>query len=287
MKTGFFHSILVVAWAAALAFLISLLGQGIWTALVTINLATDPQFPWAVLVMAALLWLIWLYLNGRGWPRSTSETRRRYLRARPVPKQVFAWAILAGGLSIGAVAGLWIVMARIARMPGSVLPDLSRYPLLTAVLAVGMGSLISPLLEQAGFWGYGQSILEQGFRGPVAVLISSLLYVLLPHPPAGDALWARLAFYFLTGLTFGAMAYLTQSILPGLLVHILGILVFFTLVWPADPTRQLIGQGGTDIWFWLQIAQVIIFSGLAILAFRRLDRAAKQAASTPLPILQA
>lgn len=173
------RTILVILWAAILAFFISLAGQGIWTVLIGINLGTDPRIPWAVPLMAVILWLIWQYLAGKGWPRSTADARRRNLRANPVSGQVFAWAFLAGGLSIVALAGLWIVMAKIVRMPGSVLPDMSQYPLLTVVLAVGMGALISPLLEQAGFWGYGQAILEREFHGSTAVVISSILNTMI------------------------------------------------------------------------------------------------------------
>jgi hypothetical protein len=149
-----------------------------------------------------------------------------------------------------------------------------------------MGAVISPLLEQAGFWGYGFSILEREFRSPVAAVISALLYILLPHPPLSDPLWIRLVIYFLAGLTFSALAYLTRSILPGLVVHILGILAFFTLVWPEDPNRQLISQGGADLWFWLHIAQTILFATLAILAFNYLARLVNLARGTPPGSLQ-
>jgi hypothetical protein len=86
--------ILTIIWAALLGFFIALTGQGVWTVLVSINLATSPAIPWSVLVMAPILLVIWLYLDGRWWPRSTSQARHRDLRANPVSGQVFAWAFL-------------------------------------------------------------------------------------------------------------------------------------------------------------------------------------------------
>ncbi len=59
----FIHRVLIVLWAGLLAFVIALIGQGIWTALLISNLATNPSIPWAVPVMIVLLYLIWRYLK--------------------------------------------------------------------------------------------------------------------------------------------------------------------------------------------------------------------------------
>ncbi len=259
-----------VVWAGVLGYIIALAGQGIWSVLISANLAGSAMVPWSVPLMALILWPMWLYLGGRGWPQRLAETRHRYLRANLVERRVFGWAFLAGMLAIAALVGLWIVMARLVRMPGSGLPDLSAYPPLTAALVVGMGALISPLLEQAGFWGYCQVMLEGKFTPAVAILITAIIYGLGPHP--GAVVVPRVIFYFLAGATFGVMSYFAKSNLPGLLVHILGILAFFTLVWPEDAYRSLVSASGTDTAFWLSVAAAIVFAGLSILAFRRLAR---------------
>ena len=64
------------------------------------------------------------------------------------------------------------------------------------------------------------------------------------------------------------MAYLTKSILPGLVVHILGLLAFFTLVFRADVVRQ----SNSDAWLWIHATQMIVFGVLSIAAFARLRR---------------
>jgi membrane protease YdiL (CAAX protease family) len=164
------------------------------------------------------------------------------------------------------------VLASFVRMPGSVLPDLSAYPRVTAVLAVAMGALISPLCEQAGIWGYWQSGLERRWSGATAIVVASVAFALLPHPPAGMALGLKVMFFFLAGLIFSTMAYLTNSILPAIPVHVLGLLVFFALAWPNDPTRPLVATSGTDAWFWIHVAQVVVFTAFAFRAFGRLAR---------------
>lgn len=260
--------IFAIVWSAILAFLILAFGQGVWAALFITNLKTSPRIPWAVVVMAVVLWLMWQYLGGKWWPRSTSEARHRYLRARRVSGRAFVWAMLAGVLSIVALTGYWIVMFQLVKMPANALPDMSSYPLLTIVLMRVMASLVSPLTEEAGFRGYCQVILEREFRGPAAVVISSVLFA-LAHFTQGF-FWPKLLVYFLAGLVFGVTAYLTDSILPGIPVHILADLTFFALVWPHDAARRLVAGGCADAWFWLHVAQAVVFTALAIFAFRRL-----------------
>lgn len=257
-----------VAWSAILAFLIVVFAQGVWGALLFANLRTGLAIPWAVAAMSLILWLMWQYLGGKGWPQRTSESRRRYLRANQVSGQAWIWAMLAGVLSIVALAGYWVVMFQLVQMPANVLPDLSTYPMLTVVLMPVMASLVSPITEESAFRGYCQTILEREFRGVVAVMISSLLFA-LAHVTQG-LLWPKLLVYFLAGLVFGAMAYLTGSILPGLAVHIVADLTFFALIWPYDTRRQLVWKSGADRWFWLHSLQAIIFTALALIAFRRL-----------------
>src|SRR5690242_13091182 len=262
--------------AAVIAVLIGLVGQGAWSALVAINLKLTPAIPWAVAIMAAVLWAMWQYLGGRWWPRSNADLRRRLLRANPVRLELFAWAIAAGASSVIALAGLWVASAQMVRLPGSVLPAMSQYPRATVLLMVAMGALVSPILEQASFWGYCQKMLERDFPAPAAVAITAALFAVLPHPPFGAPILLKLVFFFLIGASFGAIAYLCNSILPSLAVHIGGILAFFTVVWPDDATRPM----GANGWFWLHLGQALVFAALAAFVFRRLARLARAGAAT-------
>lgn len=274
-------------WSGILAFVLTVVAGGVWTALLISNVATSPAIPWAVVVMALLLWLMWQYLGGKWWPRSTSEARRRYLRARPVSGQVFAWALVAGALSIVALAGYWIVLFQLVKMPARVLQNFSGYPLLTVALVLVMASLVSSLAEEVGFRGYFQGVLEREVGGPAAIVIASLL-IAPAHGLTQGFVWPILLWYFFVDVMFGGMAYLTRSILPGIVVHSIGLLAFFTLVWPYDTQRRLIWETGAGTWFWIHVAQAIIFTALAILAFSRLARVTKRvrAGEVKVPLLQ-
>lgn len=261
-----------------LALVITFLAGGVWTVLLVVNFQRSPSVPWSVAVMSVLLWLMWSYLGGKGWPASTSDARRHYLRANRKSGQTYLWSFLAGVLSVVALSGLWIVLFQLVKMPPNTIPDVSSYPWLTVALAIMMGSLVSPFMEEAAFRGYFQVVLEKEFRGATAVAISSLVFSLAHF--AHGLYWPKLLIYFLVGATFGATAYLTKSILPAVPPHIVGDLTFFTLVWPRDAARQLVSVSGTDIWFWIHVAQTVAFAVLAIWAFARL---ARECSSTQLP----
>ena len=102
---------------------------------------------------------------------------------------------------------------------------------------------------------------------------------MLWHGPTQGFAWSKLLFYFLVGVVFGTIAYLTNSVLPALPVHMAGDLLFFTLIWPADAIRSLVWTHGADGWFWLDVVQVLVFAGLAVGAFRRLARLRSRDAS--------
>jgi hypothetical protein len=150
------------------------------------------------------------------------------------------------------------------------MPDTSKYPLLTVALVLTMSAVVSPVVEEIAFRGYCQKTLESEFQGRAAVIISSLLFM-LAHANHGW-FWSKLLVYFLAGLAFGTIVYLTNSIIASVPVHIVGDLLFFTLIWPGDASRRLVTEGGADPWFWLHILQAAVFTALALLAFRRLAR---------------
>ena len=153
-------------------------------------------------------------------------------------------------------------------MSPNAIPDTSSYPRLTVALMILMGSMGAPFMEEASIRGYLLVALERESRGPVAVMISSVVFALAHF--AYGLVWPKLLFYCLVGVVFGATAYLTNSTLPAIFPHIVGDITFFTLIWPQDATRRLISEGGSDNLFWIHVRQAIIFTALSVWAFARL-----------------
>jgi membrane protease YdiL (CAAX protease family) len=267
-----FGSIKRIGVAAVASLAVASLGSLTWGPLLVANAATAPQIPWSIPAEGIALVLIWRYLNGAWWPRRTSAARRELLRARTVRRRVFAWAVIAGGLSLIALVGLWIVLVELTGVGGNpTLPNSGDYPSLFIALAIAMGSLVSPLTEEAAFRGYAQVLLERSFKPSVAVVLSSLFFALYHGPTQGFAP-SKILFYFVVGVVFGVTAFITQSVVPAIPVHIAGDLLFFTLVWPRDASRPLVWASGSDLMFWFNAVLLLVFGALAFLAFAHLRR---------------
>lgn len=264
-------SIVRAAGAFGLAGLVSIAitayGQGLWQPLVVANLRIHPEVPWAAPVMAGLLALLLFHLSGGGWPARTSATRARLLRWNRLPWATFFLAILAGILALGAFGGLWIALADLVRLPPGIQPRMTGVPLGTAISFLVMGSLAAPLTEEAAFRGYAMGILERAWgSGFAAIVGSSVLFAAVHFLQGLDPV--KLSLYFAAGLIFAGVAYLTNSLYPAMVVHSLGDVLGFTVLWPHDQHAH--AMAFADPLFAPALAALVIFTPLAALAFRRL-----------------
>jgi len=263
-------SALSIGFALLALFLIGFSGV-VWVGLLFANFKTTPSIPWALPVLLVYLWLLWRYLAGSGWPQSTGSQRKTLLRAYAVSPAAYGWSMTAGLLAVFALAGFWIVMFRVYPMePNPLIPtSFTSSPIFVGAIVVG-AALLAPISEESAIRGYLQSILERNVAPITAVLLSSTVFA-LAHATQG-LVWPKLLFYFLVGVAFGSLAYINQSILPVIPVHIVGDLIFLTLIWPNDKNRMLIWKTGADSWFWLHAAQAIAFAALSIIAFNHIPR---------------
>ena len=266
---------LTVIWTGVFAVVMTGVVSGVWGGLLVANLATTPAIPWAAVAMAAVLWALWSWLGGRWAPRSTQDARRRLLRGGALPIPVVAWAVAAGVLWVVALAGLWVVLHRLVAAPGNPFGDLSKLPPVTVGVSLVMAAISGAVSEEACFRGYFQGALERRGLGAFAILVAALVMAPIHAQTQGFA-WPGLLFYLLVDGMLGALAYVTQSIRPGVAVHAIGLFVFFAFIWPQDAHRQLIWTHGADAGFWLSVGQAVVFAVLGALAFVRLVRFAKQ-----------
>jgi|SRR5580658_6529437 membrane protease YdiL (CAAX protease family) len=263
-----------VLWVGALAFGLTFITGGVWLALIVGNLKTTPSIPWSIVVMAALLWAIWRYFNGKWKPESTSGIRHHLMRANSVPRGTLVWALLAGIFSIVALVGFWTVLSELVGLPKNATLNSLSYRWYFSFFVAVMASISGSITEEIGFRGYFQKTLEVKWGGTLAIVITAL--VIFPaHALTQGLIWPVLVFYLLVDIMLGAMAYLTNSILPGVVVHALGLFVFLFLVWP-NSTRRMVSESGPDIWFWVNGAQMMAFAAAALWTFKRLANVASR-----------
>jgi membrane protease YdiL (CAAX protease family) len=265
------RAILRILWTGVFAVVFTGVISLIWGALLTINLMTGDVVPWAVVPMALVLWAAWTFLDGRWGPARSRTTRREMLRAQPLPRPALLWGVAAGGLWMIALAGLWIVLHRLVAVQTNPLPDLSRHPAVTVIVLLAMASISGAVSEEAAFRGYFLSALERAGLGRAAVAAAALLMA-PEHALTQGFVWPNMLFYLLFDGMQGAITYVAGSIRPAIMVHAIGLFVFFYVVWPHDAGRALVSVHGPDLWFWIHVGQAAGFAVLSLAAFAGLAK---------------
>lgn len=117
----------------------------------------------------------------------------------------------------------------------------------------------------------------------MAVLVTGSMFGFahFTHPEVSLVL---LPYFLAVAAVYGALAYLTDSILPSLALHaggnVLGSLDLFTRgqsEWQASSTpRPLIWETGADASFWMALAAFVVVGALALAAYRALASVTRQ-----------
>ena len=253
------------------AFLVGLAGSLPWAVLAALNTRVGTLFPWSVPVMAGYLWFYWQYLQGRGWPQSTAETRHRNLRAGRISGRVWGWSLLAGSLALVSLTAFNSLAQRLVPVAQAPFPDLSHYSVLTILAFILMGAAVAGISEEAAFRGYLQAPLERRYGPLVAILLVGLLFGFWHFDHAGVSI-IDLPYYLAVSAIYGILAHLTDSILPALVLHACGNALLDLLAWWRGPAPALlpVWQSGIDLSFALNLAAALLVGFAAILVYKKL-----------------
>ena len=250
------------------------------------NLRYFTAVPWAVPLTAVYVWLFWRYLNGAGPPESTAAERRTSLRANRLPALVWAWALFAGALGIVALVLALRVANRIVILPQQPVPDLSQVPKLTVLALLLMAAPVAGIVEESAFRGYMQGPIERRFGLPVAILITGTMFA-VAHLDFTPILWP---YYVAVAAIYGTVTFLTQSILPAVVLHTCGNIYSNITLWltgqaewqASSGPAALIWTTGADASFWIAGSACLIVSAAMVWAYVQLARAARKwPGSTP------
>lgn len=271
----------VLVRAVVMGVLLATAGTLPWAYLVSLNIKHASAVPWAVPPAALYLWFFWRYARGWGWPRATAEYRKGLARANRLDGEVWGMALLAGIVGLVALLMVQAVLARMVTLPQQHDIDPSKHPALTVFLWVAMGSLVAGVVEETSFRGYMQGPIERRHGPVIAILVTAGMFGLahFTHPEWSLVL---LPFYIGAATVYGMLAYLTKSILPGLVLHaggdVLAALQLFATgqsEWQGSPGQKLIWETGADPAFWLSVVGALAVSAAAVWAYVGLARVAR------------
>jgi membrane protease YdiL (CAAX protease family) len=258
-----------------------------YPSLAGLNLRVLVALPWAVAPMALYLILYWKYVGGSGWPRATGEYRRTSLRANPLSAEVWGVSLLAGFVGLAATLPLLRIMSRLVTLPADaqqVAPP-SGMPVATVFLLLAMASIVAGVAEEAAFRGYMQGQLERRYGAVVAILVSGTVFGLLHYNHHPAAVLTMLPYYLAISAVYGGLAATTNSILPGLALHVGGDVFSLTRLWTTGrPEWQvtpvappLVWDSGVDFAFVRSVIVLVLLVGAAAWAYRATRRVAQTA----------
>lgn len=258
-----------------------------WGVLVSANSRYWSSVPWAVPPTALYLWFFWRYVQGAGWPRSTAEARRTNCRANRLSEKVWGMALFAGGLGLVALVLFLGVVNRLVSLPAQPAGNLSHIPFITVVSWLLMSSVVAGVVEEASFRGYMQGPIERRHGPVVAILVTGSLFGFahFTHP---EVTLILMPYYLAVAAIYGAVAYLTNSILPSMVLHSAGnVLGYLDLLargraeWQASPSpKPLIWETGADASFWISSLAFLVVGAVSVWAYAMLATVARKA---PLP----
>ena len=269
------HRLPVVVRAVIAGWLVTSVGTGLWAVLTLANQKYFPGAPWAMLPAAGYLWLFWRYLRGEGWPRGTADARRASLRANDLSPEIWSAAIGAGLLGLIWVLVVQQVLNRMVRLPLQIVPDTSHVPAVTLVGLLFMAAIVAGVVEEAAFRGYMQGPIERR-HGPIAaILITGVMFGAghFVHPEVALVL---MPYYVAVAAVYGGLAYITNSILPSLMLHAGGNLFVFLAQFGAGRSEwqataaPLVWETGPDVTFVVTAAAAIGLGAAVFLAYRGL-----------------
>lgn len=256
-----------------------------WASLVSSNSRYGSALPWAVPIMAAYLVLYWRYLaRGRGWPQSTADTRRANARANAPHADAWGAALLAGMLGLVSILLLQGVMSRLVMLPQQRELDVSKYPVVTVLVWIIMSAVVAGVVEETSYRGYLQRPIERRHGPVVAILVSGSVFGLahFTHPEVGLVL---LPYYLAVSAVYGALAYLTDSIFPSMVLHAGGnMFSAFDLFtrgrseWQLSTTpRPLVWETGPDVAFLGNVVALVVVGTLTVFAYAALAAVTRRA----------
>jgi membrane protease YdiL (CAAX protease family) len=272
------NRLLVIVVAVLLGLVIAAVGVLPWTILAQLNARVWGHVPWCV--PAGLLWLalFWMYLNGKGWPSSTSQSRRQLLRARGLGGSAVKWSLLASATGLVTLVAMYLLAIQFVDLPPSAFRprSLGAVSLGVIIPIVIMNTIVAGVAEEAAYRGYMQGMLERRLSAAAAVAVVTVVFTGV-HLLGGIKIVPLAIPVCATSIVLGALTAITQSIFPAIIVHVLADATTLPVEWglighlPAGRFQTK----GIDIFFVLSAAVAVIGFVVTVAALLTLRRAVK------------
>ncbi|MFC2028962.1 type II CAAX prenyl endopeptidase Rce1 family protein [Chloroflexota bacterium] len=221
----------------------------------------------ALIAISIFLFLYWKFFSGSWGHAASKATRKHYFRANTLSTVQWRWGLFTAVLLAVIWQAGFVVTFRLIEYPAAQFTQgngLDNLPTGIAWIAVIFAALSAGICEEVGFRGYMQVPLEERYGPIVAILINSIIFVGIHlHQP-----WAPpvLPHLFVIAILFGILAYVSKSLVPGIIAHFLLDIGNFSYWWSDIAGKfeyQTIAITGVDLHF---IVWLLIFVASSVLS---------------------
>jgi membrane protease YdiL (CAAX protease family) len=272
-RGGIWSRVPVIARAIAIGIVVGMAAANVWPILFL-----KLGLPVAVAAEAAFLVAYIWWAAGGGPPRSLKAVRTDRFRAGPLSGTQWSWGLVAALCFAATIHAAIVVLFRFVPFPAQAfhqsyeLSFIHSRPVQWLACAVSAAS--AAICEETGFRGYMQQPIEKRHGALVAILISSLLFMLL-HLTKDWALIGMVPIVFGAGLLLGTLAWMSRSLVFCMIGHTIMDIGLFAYWWAQIAgtfSQRPISETGMDRAFFIECGVFAAFLLVTLIAITRLRR---------------
>ncbi len=209
--------------------LIVLIAANVWPPLLL-----SLRVPLAATVEMVFLGLYVWWASGGGPPQRTHAARSIAFRSGSLSPAQWFWGFLAALSFAATIHAAIVLLFRFVPFPieafrhGYDLSFIPSLPLKWIVVVVSATS--AGICEETGFRGYMQQPIERRHGAPIAILVSSLFFMLL-HLTKTWAIFGMVPLVFGAGVLLGLLAWSSRSLIPSIIGHVVMDIGLFAYWW--------------------------------------------------------
>lgn len=271
-RTGLWGRLPLIVRAIISGLLVGMIAANIWP-IFLLKLGMPAAAGAEVAFLAVYVW----WAAGGGPPKRFKATRADYFRARALSGAQWFWGIVAALAFAASVHAAIVLLFRFVPFPAQAFHrgyDFSFIPSRQMQwIACIISALSAGVCEETGFRGYMQRPIENRHGPVLAILISSLLFMLL-HLTKDWALIGMVPIVFGAGVLLGTLARASGTLIFCILGHWIMDIGLFAYWWTQIAgtfDQKPISQTGMDNIFYIESGVFAVVLLLLLVALIRLN----------------
>jgi membrane protease YdiL (CAAX protease family) len=265
----------VIVRAVVVGIVVGLVAANVW-----LPLLFKLGMPNAAIAEAVFLIVYIWWVRGGEPPRSWKAARAENFRSRKLTARDWTWGLIAALAIPASVHAAMVVLFRLVPFPAEAFRqgyDLSFIPTRELqFLACVVSAASAGICEETGFRGYMQAPIEKRHGAFLAILISSLFFMLV-HLTKSWSLIGMVQIVFAAGVMYGALAWASRSLVFGMIGHTIMDIGLFAYWWTqilGTFSQRPISETGMDQAFYVEcgaLGAAVLITLIALVQLKKIS----------------